>query len=198
MIAMKKLIALLLTLALLLPCCALAEQMDSYALEDVGVSFAVPSAWHAATAATAGNCSLGEAFQLSEDEVLTMLNDLDVSFYAVCDDYGIVHAMFVSTPGIAGVDMRDHNLDMDYFMTGFLRSYDNVQDSGVYQTGAATFAYVHYLLKDASGSSDIAQFVTNVDGQMCLFQIMSLYGVPLEEHAIDQLRQVVDTVTFMD
>ena len=197
---MKKLTAVLLVLFLMLPCAALAQvQMQRYELTDVGMTLETPVGWATATLDTADSCTLGEAFQMSGDAVRAMLISMNASFYAACDDYGITQMAVMSGEGAVGVDMRDHDLDMDAFMTGFLASYSNVKDSGVYQTEEATFVWVHYTEQEETGSAvDVIQYVTCVNSRAYVIHMMSFYGVELNEYPQELLKMVVDSIVFLD
>ena len=196
---MKKITALMLIVSLMmLPGLALAQvTTQRQTLSDIGISMDIPTGWYTATPATAGNCTLATAFDMTEAEMKAMLQGMGASFYAVCDDFGIAQMVVISGVGYSFVDMRDNDLDMDAFMRGFLTNYSNVKDSGVYQTKAATFAYVRFTQQDTDGSEmDIIQFVTNVNGKIYVVQMMSLYGIPLSDATISLTKAVVDSITF--
>ena len=200
---MKKLIALMLLVSMLaVPALSLAQQVETYhyELDDIGVSMDAPIGWYTATTATADNCSLAAAYQMTGAEIKAMLNEMSAGFYAVCDGYGITHLVVLCVPGVpgmAGVDMRKDNLKMDSFMKGFLTNYSDVSDSGVYKTDASTYAYVHYKQPDgAGGTIDTAQFVTYFDGKVYIVQMMSYLGVELNDISIGLGKQVVDSIEY--
>ncbi len=196
---MKRIISLLMTLALLLGCTAMAEApaVTTVTVPESGVAFDVPSDWYYTVTGHSEGSSLAELFGLPAEFLDAYLSQNGFSFYATLDEQELSVLYLVVAPGTPLVDMRDQDVDMDALMAGFMQTFTvgTVVDSSAYATDECTFARILCTAAVDGGTADLLVYACNTNSTVYVFNFAAMPG---GEFPVAELDALISSVDFLD
>ena len=205
MTEMKRMFALLLTLALtLFPCLAQAQTADSsvdYTLDEAGISLQVPDSWLTLIRGAEEESLLALLMGMTQTDVDEFLIASDFYLYAIPDLFiGDVFAIGAKE-GLKDVDLSDpfDSFDLTLLVYTVLGNPTNqtIEHFETYSSENARYLRIKMTVADPQGDLSMLCYVTNVNETLYMIIYSGQAGAPISESASAQVQALVDSIRFL-